>query len=138
LVWLAIAFRKGLVSMAAIGRKTWAIAEGYIPGKSTGPAPEMTSHEAMCFLNAGERDAHIRVTIFFRDREPVGPYTFAVPARRTRHVRFNNLKDPEEIPRDTPYSSLIDSDEPVVVQHTRLDSRQEANALLSTIAYPVA
>ena len=74
---------------------------------------------------------------FFEDREPLGPYTFAVPARRTHHVRFNNLKDPEEIPRDTAYSSLIESDEPVVVQHTRLDSRQEANALLSTIAYPV-
>ena len=123
--------------MAVIGRKIWAIAEGYIPGKSTGPEPAMTSHEAMCFLNAGERDAHIRVTIFLEDREPVGPYTFIVPARRTHHVRFNNLKNPEEIPRDTAYSSLIESDEPVVVQHTRLDSRQAENALLSTIAYPV-
>ena len=124
--------------MSEVGRKKWAIAEGYIPGKSTGPAPAMTSHEAMCFLNAGERDAHIRVTIFFEDREPVGPYTFTVPARRTQHVRFNNFKDPEEIPRDTAYSSLIESDEPVIVQHTRLDSRQAENALLSTIAYPVA
>jgi hypothetical protein len=123
--------------MAAIGRKTWAIPEGYIPGKSTGPGPAMTSHEAMCFLNAGEGDAHVRVTIFFQDREPVGPYTFTVFARRTKHVRFNNLEDPEDIPRDTPYSSLIESDEPVVVQHTRLDSRQPANALLSTIAFPV-
>jgi hypothetical protein len=121
---------------AAIGRTRWAIAEGYIPGKSTGPAPAMTSHEAMCFLNAGERDAHVRVTVFFEDRDPAGPFTFTVPARRTRHVRFNNLKEPEEIPRDTDYSSLIESDEPVVVQHTRLDSRQSENALLSTIAYP--
>ena len=46
-------------------------------------------------------------------------------------------KDPQEIPRDTDYSSLIESDEPVVVQHTRLDSRQAENALLSAIAYPV-
>ena len=123
--------------MAAVGRKRWAIAEGYIPGKSHGPAPAMTSHEAICFLNAGERDAEVRVTIFFADRDPVGPYRFTVPARRTKHVRFNNLRDPEEIPRDTEYSSLIESDEPVVVQHTRLDSRQAENALLSTIAFPV-
>ena len=94
------------------------------PGEKHRASAAMTSHEAMCFLNAGERDAHIRVTIFFEDREPVGPYTFTVGARRTHHVRFNNLKDPEEIPRDTAYSSLIESDEPVVVQHTRLDSRQ--------------
>ena len=123
--------------MAVIGKKRWAIAEGYIPGESTGPAPAMTSHEAICFLNAGKREAHIRVTIFFEDRDPAGPYTFTVPARRTKHVRFNNLKDPREIPRGTNYSSLIESDQPVVVQHTRLDSRQAANALLSTIAYPI-
>ncbi len=91
----------------------------------------------MCFLNAGERDAHIRVTIFFEDHDPIGPYEFTVKARRTHHVRFNNLNDPQEVPRDTAYSSLIESDEPVVVQHTRLDSRQAENALLSTIAYPV-
>jgi hypothetical protein len=60
-----------------------------------------------------------------------------VPARRTRHVRFNDLKDPEPIPEDTDYSSVIVSSVPVVVQHTRLDSRQPALALLSTIAFPV-
>lgn len=124
--------------MKEIGKKIWAIAEGYIPGKSNGPAPEMTSHEACCILNAGERDAHIRITIFFEDRDPVGPFEFSVAARRTRHLRFNNFSDPEEIPRDTAYSSLIESDVPVVVQHTRLDSRQAENALLSTIAFPVA
>jgi len=30
---------------------------------------------------------------------------------------------------------VFESDEPIVVQHTRLDSRQTANALLSTIAF---
>ncbi len=29
------------------------------------------------------------------------------------------------------------ADRPVVVQHTRLDSRQAANALMTTIAFPV-
>ncbi len=77
------------------------------------------------------------ITIFFAERAPVGPYQFTVSARRTKHVRFNDLHDPEQIPRDTDYSSLIESDVQVVVQHTRLDSRQAENALLSTIAYPV-
>ena len=124
--------------MNDIGRKIWAIAEGYIPGKSNGPAPAMTSHEACCVLNASDRDAKIGITIFFEDREPAGPFRFTVPAQRTKHLRFNNFDDPEKIPTDTPYSSLIESDVPIVVQHTRLDSRQAENALLSTIAYPVA
>ncbi len=118
-----------------IGRRRWAIAEGYIPGSSHGPEPQMTSHETVCILNAGEKEANVKITLFFSDRDPAGPYTIVVPGRRTKHVRFNNLTDPEPVPRETDYASLIESDLPIVVQHTRLDSRQAENALLSTIAY---
>ncbi len=121
-----------------IGAKTWVIAEGYIPGESHGPEPQMTSHETVCLLNCSDNDAHVEITIFYKDREPVGPYRMTVSARRTRHVRFNDLREPEMIPRDTDYSSVIRSDVPIVAQHTRLDSRQVNNALLSTVAYPSA
>jgi hypothetical protein len=95
----------------------------------------MLSHETACLLNTGETEAQVSITIFFADRDPAGPYRLTVPARRTRHVRFNNLQDPEPIPLGTDYASLIESDVPIVVQHTRLDSRQAENALLSTIAF---
>lgn len=118
-----------------LGRTTWAIAEGYIPSESHGPAPQMVSHETACILNATHRDAQVRITIYFSDREPVGPYRVRVPARRTLHLRFNDLTDPQPIPRDVDYSSVIESNVPIVVQHTRLDSRQAEEALLSSIAY---
>lgn len=121
--------------MQPLGHRRWAIAEGYIPGASHGPEPQMTSHETACLLNVGDHDAHVEIRLFFSDREPAGPYCVTVPARRTLHLRFNELTDPEPAPRDTDYSSLIESDEPIVVQHSRLDSRQAENALLSTIAY---
>lgn len=124
--------------MTTPGQTRWVIAEGYIPGASTGPEPAMTSHETACILNAGDADAHVEIAIYFSDREPVGPYRVVVPARRTRHVRFNDLDDPEPIPRDTEYASVLSSDAPVVVQHTRLDSRQAENALLTTVAFPAA
>ncbi|HET9107291.1 MAG TPA: sensory rhodopsin transducer [Steroidobacteraceae bacterium] len=69
-----------------VGRRRWAVAEGYIPQWS--------------------------------------------------HVRFNALRDPEPVPHRTEYSSVIESDVPIVVQHTRLDSRQAENALMTTIAFP--
>ena len=122
----------------AVGVTEWVIAEGYIPSESHGPQPQMTSHETVCLLNAGEQDAKVEITIYYANREPVGPYCVTVPARRTRHMRFNDLRDPEPIPRDTDFSSVIRSDVPIVAQHTRLDSRQAENALLSTIAYPNA
>jgi hypothetical protein len=124
--------------MKTIGKKIWAIAEGYIPSQSNGPAPQMISHETACILNTSGVDAHIEITIYYTDKAPVGPYRVTVPAERTKHVRFNDLNDPEPIPRDTDYASVIISDVPIVVQHTRLDSRQAENALLSTIAYPVS
>lgn len=120
-----------------VGHKVWAIPEGYIPSGSTGPDPEFTSHETACILNTGNSDANIEITIYYTDREPAGPYLVKVPARRTLHLRYNELNDPEEIPRDTDYASVIKSDVPVVVQHTRLDSRQAENALLTTIAFAV-
>ena len=122
----------------AIGAREWVIAEGYIPPESHGPKPEMLSHETVCMLNASDHDAHVEITIYYKDREPAGPYRVTVPARRTKHQRFNDLCDPEPIPRGADYSSVIRSDVPIVAQHTRLDSRQDANALLSTIAYPSA
>ena len=121
--------------MTPIGKKIWAIAEGYIPSWSTGPEPQFTSHETVCILNTSNEKAKVEINIFYTDREPTGPYRVTVPARRTVHVRFNELRNPEPVPADTDYASVIISDIPIVVQHTRLDSRQAENSLLSTIAY---
>lgn len=119
----------------AIGRKRWAIADGYIPATSATSDPDMKSHETVCLLNTGDRDASVEMTVYFTDRDPAGPYKVTVPARRTRHVRFDKLDDPEPIPLATEYAMLIESDAAIVVQHTRLDSRQAENALLTTIAF---
>jgi hypothetical protein len=121
--------------MDEIGRKHWAIAEGYIPSESVSSDRALLSHETACILNATSRPAHVTITIFFADREPAGPYRVVVPPRRTFHLRFNDLEDPEPVPLDTDYSSAFESDVPIVVQHTRLDSRRAEISLLSTIAY---
>jgi hypothetical protein len=122
--------------LSPTGARRWIIADGYIPAESTGPATEMTSHESASMLNTGDVDASVELLAYFTDREPAGPYRVVVPARRALHVRINDLDDPEPIPVATEYALLVVSEEPIVVQHTRLDSRQPANALLSTIAFP--
>ncbi len=124
--------------MNSLGHKRWAIPEGFIPSQSSFADPALTSHETACILNAGNKTARVRITIFFEDREPAGPYVVTVPPRRTLHLRFNDLKDPAPIPHDTAYSSVFESDVPVVVQHTRLDSRRAEVSLLSTVAYAEA
>jgi hypothetical protein len=101
-----------------IGYRRWAIAEGRLSDHGD---------ETACILNASGDDAHVALTVFFPDREPAGPYRLVVPAKRTLHMHFGALSDPERIPSDTDYSSVIESDVPVVVQHSRADA--------STIAY---
>jgi hypothetical protein len=119
-----------------MGHRRWAIAEGYIPEESTGPEPEMLSHETVCILNTSDdEEAKVAITIIFDDREPAGPYEVTVPPQRTRHVRFNDLEEPEPIPVGTDYASVIEANIPVVVQHSRLDSRQAENALMSAMAF---
>jgi hypothetical protein len=122
--------------VSRIGARRWAIAEGYLPGWSNGPEPELASHETICILNADDRPAAIAITIYFADREPAGPYRVEVAAHRTLHLRLNELRDPEPIPIATDFACVIESDVPIVVQHTRLDSRQSANAVATTIAFP--
>ncbi len=118
-----------------IGKTTWAIAEGYIPSEGIDdPDGAFISHETACILNANDEDAKVELMIYFKDREPAGPYRVTVPARRTLHQRFNDLADPA-VPRDTDYACLIRSDKPIIVQHTRLDSRRSEVALLSTMAF---
>src|SRR5437763_13605735 len=118
--------------MDPIGRRRWAIPEGYIPGESAFADRALVSHETACILNVSDSDAHIAITLFFRDTEPVGPYRVMVPARRTLHLRFNDLTDPSPVPRDTDYASVFESDARIIIQHTRLDSRRAEIALLST------
>lgn len=123
--------------MDAIGRTRWVIPEGFIPPESMINANRaLLSHEAACLLNTGDADAHVSITLFFTDREPVGPYKITLGARRTLHLRFNELSNPEPVPLGEDYASVFESDVPIVVQHTRLDSRAAEIALLSTMAWP--
>jgi hypothetical protein len=124
--------------MNSIGRRRWVIAEGYIPSGSAFSERTLISHETACILNAGDEPANVTLTIFFADSEPAGPYRIEVGARRTLHLRFNDLEYPRPVPRDTDYSSVFESDVPIIVQHTRLDSRRADYALLSTVAYAEA
>ncbi len=76
--------------MKDIGKTVWAIPEGYIPSQSVSQERELLSHETACILNANSKDANVKLTVFFANRDPVS-YRVSVPAHRTLHLRFNDL-----------------------------------------------
>lgn len=121
--------------MKAHGQRTWVITGGHIPLTSTGHEPEFTSFDMLCVLNTGGKNATLKLTLFYSDRDPIGPYEIEVQASRVRHVRFNDLIDPEAMPLGVDYACVVESSEPVVVQFVRQDTRQAANAIFSTPGY---
>src|SRR5205085_882393 len=99
--------------------------------------PVVHRREAACLLNTGDREAQLRLTFFFEDRDPIGPVELRLGARRTWHLR---LDDPDsvagvELPRGVPYAYAVESDVPIVLQHSRLDTSAGAYTLLTTIGY---
>ena len=119
----------------AKGEKHWIIPDGYIPPTSTG---ELMSHESICVLNTSSEEALISITIFFEDREPIEDIAVAVAGRRTKHIRTSSLmKGEQAIPVGVPYAIEVSSNIAIVVQYSRLDSTQAANALMSTMAFPL-
>jgi hypothetical protein len=122
--------------MKATGRTTWVFAGGRIPFRSTGREPENTSRDELCLLNSGFDEAHVEVTLFYSDRDPVGPYRFSVPARRVRRVRVNDLINPEAPPLDKEYGAIVESDVPIVAQLDRKDTSRPENAILTTMGFP--
>lgn len=124
--------------MSSYGHRVWAVPAGHIPPRSTGEEPRYTSYDQLCILNAGEQDAQLELTIFYADREPEAPYPLCVKARRTRHVRVNDLIDPRAVPLDVPYACLVVSDVPVVVQFVRQDTSRGGQALMTSLACPLA
>jgi hypothetical protein len=119
------------------GSQVWIIPDGFLPEGSSGP---QESHEAICVLNTSAEEARLLVSVYFEDREPMRDIQVTVSPERTFHVRLDLPEhlDGVEIPRGVPYALRIESSVPITVQHSRMDTSQEALTLMTTMAYPVS
>lgn len=118
------------------GSTLWMIPDGYIPPVSSG---DLESHESICVLNCNAAAAQLSLTIYYEDRPPLENIAVIVEGKRTKHIRTSTLsKDGRRIPAGVPYAIEVESDLPIIVQYSRLDSTQPANALMSTMGYPIS
>lgn len=65
-------------------KKQWYIVDGYRPSPKPDPDADYTGHESIMILNTNDTDAHILISIYFEDREPVENIPYVVPAKRIR------------------------------------------------------
>ena len=75
--------------------------------------------------------------VYFEDEEPLAGFSAVCENDRTNHIRLDKIVNDkgQKIPKEKPYALLIESDRPVVCQHTRLDVTAPDMALMTTIAY---
>lgn len=118
-----------------LGKQRWAISAGCVPARSTGPEPAFTGRDQFSVLNTGPVMANLRIRVLYERHSPVGVYRLTIAARRVRTFRVNDLIFPEAVRLDEPYGLLMESDRPVVVQFTRQDTRQAANAHMMAMAF---
>lgn len=110
----------------------WYIPDCFWHSKSNGV---FVSHEAVCILNTNKEAADIKLTLYFEDRDPISDYNISVPGERTKHIRLDQTtnNDGVAIPQDTPYAMVIECDQNITVQYTRVDTSQPELAIATTI-----
>ena len=106
------------------GKKVWIFPDAELPPVGDNVIP---GHESIIITNTGDRDAAIRITLFYTDREPVNFMT-SVQARRVRCLRTNDKKDFGEFTAafEEQYAIMLESDVPVVAQYGRAEPRKVA------------
>ena len=100
------------------GKKVWIFPDAELPPKGENV---ILGHESIIITNTGDKDAHIRITLFYPDRPPVKEINVTVGAERVRCLRTNEEKDFEE-----QYAIMLESDEPIVALYGRAEPRTVA------------
>ncbi len=118
------------------GKKQWYIVDGYRPSPTPDPKAEYLGHESVMILNTNDCDAHISISIYFEDRDPVENIPYLVPAKRIRCFKTDDSEvlGGLSIGVGVQYSMEIKSDVGVIVQYGRLDVQQSNMAYMALMA----
>ena len=118
------------------GAKTWYVPDGFYPAVSNGLYP---SHESICVLNPGDRDANVEITLYFEENDKMSGFKTECKSERGKHIRMDKLKNMngDGVPVGIPYAMMIRSDVDIIVQYSRMDTSQAEMTLMTTMAYSV-
>ena len=119
-----------------VGKKDWIIPDCELPPEGEGV---LKGHESVIVVNDSNEVAHIKVKLYFTDKDPYTEILWTVDPQRVRCFRMNNLENMcgFVVPVETQYAMKLESDQPIVVQYGRLDNRQTNLAYYTTLASSV-
>ena len=118
-----------------IARRTWSFASPGIPSRHGPGEPGTTARDELVVRNEGEAVANVRMSMHHGGRRVDG-YRLGVAPGGERSVRVNDLIFPEAVRLEEAYGLVWRSDQPVVVQLVRQDTRAAALAGMMATAWP--
>ena len=104
------------------GKKTWIFPDAELPPKGVNAIP---GHESVIITNTGTADAHVKITLFYVDKEPISGLAATVKAQRVRCLRTNEEKDFGKFTANygEQYAIMLESDVPIIAQYGRAETR---------------
>jgi len=114
------------------GHLTWFFPDGDLPPAGDG---SFKGHESLIILNPNERDAEVKLTVYFEDREPATPPAQIVKGRRVRCIRMDQPIGSFQVPFGQ-YALKLESTVPVICQIGRADVRQPNLTYYTVMGFP--
>ena len=107
------------------GKKVWIFPDAELPPVGVNCIP---GHESVIITNTCDRDAHVRITLLFADKDPICDINVTVGAKRVRCLRTNEEKDfgSHTAKFEEQYAIMLESDVPIVAQYGRAEPRAVA------------
>ncbi len=118
------------------GKTQWYIVDGYRPSPQPDPNAVYEGHESVMILNTNDADAHVLISIYFEDKDPVENIEYIVPAKRIRCFKTDDstVLGGVELGVGVQYSMSFESDVGIIVQYGRLDVQQSNMAYMALMA----
>ncbi|WP_336215250.1 sensory rhodopsin transducer [Nonomuraea sp. LPB2021202275-12-8] len=92
-----------------VGNWKMAITDGCMPG------------DQLSLFNVSSGNAHVELTFCAEGGQPLGPFRLVIPPQRTQSPTLEDLVDSDVRPPSLPYSVVVVSDAPVLVQPHQAD-----------------
>lgn len=119
------------------GKKEWFVVDGYRPSPQPAADAVYEGHESVMILNPNPEDAHVMISVFFEDKDPVENIPLTIPAKRIRCFKTDDSEvlGGLKIGVMEQYSMRFQSDVGIVVQYGRLDVQQPNMAYMALMGH---
>ena len=116
------------------GKCIWYFPDGEAPQPDSG---KLKAHESVILLNPNQSPAHVRMTLYFADADPVENIVITVAPKRVKCIRMDDPAqlNGERLHIGRQYAIGLASDVPIIAQYGRLDTTQPNMAFYTTPGY---